>query len=406
VYPDATLEDAYGNVVTNTQPFQAQIQLSASAGALSTTTAYIASHGSDTYSDIGAIAYYTPSNGAVGTVLTVSASGLVNGLQVQGSSTLTIVSPIPTFSILSPTGQLNGVIYTTNTATVFKGWANVSTGYDAGPTTSTNIVQIGYSVNGGHWLTATLTQANTIKFAIAAFFHAGLNTVQFNATDSIANKYVSQTYQVLVDSSLPVIKFPSVSSVSFGTTVPVTIYSLEGDLNLTSVSAYFGNTNLNVTAANIVGTNTLGANSTFTLNLSNIPTGTSTLKVSATSYAGNSVTATKTMTVTVVFSQSVQYVANSAAFTTEGAYTGVLASFTNAWSSSQSLIIFAKYTNSSGSWVYASSLTLNTDQTGQAFVAITVPQISPGTYTLTLFAVTTSNLPVSVSTIIPGFTVT
>jgi len=112
------------------------------------------------------------------------------------------------------------------------------------------------------------------------------------------------------------------------------------------------------------------------------------------------------MTVTVVFSQSVQYVANSAAFTTEGAYTGVLASFTNAWSSSQSLIIFAKYTNSSGSWVYASSLTLNTDQTGQAFVAITVPQISPGTYTLTLFAVTTSNLPVSVSTIIPGFTVT
>ena len=404
VYPDGTLADKYGNVVTNPEPYQAQITLSASSGSLSTTTAYIASGGSDTYSDIGAIAYFTPSSAPVGTVLTVTASGNVAGNQVQGAASLTTVSPLPTFSITSPSAQLNNVIYTSNPSTVFHGWANVSTGYD--PAT-TNIVKIGYKVNANSYY-ATITAANTINFAIATFLTTGLNTIQFNATDSNSpsNTFVSSTYQVLVDNTLPVVKFPKTTTFSYGTSLPVTIFDTEGDLNVSSVSAWFGSHNLNVTAANIVGTNTLGANSTFTLNLNNIGTGTWQLKVQASDYSGNSVVATESVTVTVAFANSVIYVSNSATFTTEGAYSGVLASFTNAWSSAQSLVIFAKYTNSSGSWVYAASLSLNAGQTSQVFVPITVPQIAAGTYTLTLFAVTTGNLPVSSSTTIPGFTVT
>jgi len=404
VYPDGTLADKYGNVVVNTQPYQAQILLTPSAGTLSATTVYIKSGGSDTYSSFGAIAYYTPSSASVGTVLTLTASGNVAGNNVQGSASLTVIGPLPTFSITAPT-FLNNIVYTNNPATVFHGWANVSTGYD--PVT-TNIKSIGYKVNTNPWLSATFAQANTVNFAIAAFLKLGLNTVQFNVTDtnSPSNTYVSAVYQVLVDNTLPVIKFSSTKSISYGTVLPVTIFDTEGDLNTTSVSAFAGGVDLNVTSANLSGSNTLGANSTFTLNLSNIPTGTWTLKVSASDYSGNSVVATEAITVTVAFADSVIYVANSATFTTEGAYNGVLASFTNAWSASQSLIIFSKYTNSSGSWVYGSSLSLNAGQTSPVFVAITVPILAPGTYTLTLNAVTTSNLPVSVSTTIPGFTVT
>ncbi|HXW37863.1 MAG TPA: hypothetical protein VEJ36_08195 [Nitrososphaerales archaeon] len=406
VYPDATLADAYGNVVTVPGVIQAQIELSASAGSLSATTVYIKAGGSDTYSSFGAVAYYTPSGAAVGTVLTLTATGVVAGKSVSGSASLTVVSPTPTFDILSPTAQLDNVIYTTNTATVFHGWANVSTGYDAGPTQVTTIAEIGYSVNGKSWQTTPITPANTIHFAIAAFFTLGLNTIQFNTTDSNGNIFVSPVYQVLVDNTLPVIKFSSTTTFPFGVTVPVTIYSLYGDLNTSAVTAFFGNTDLNVTSADLAGTNTLGSNSSFTLNLNGITTGTWTLKVTASSYAGNTATATETITVTVAFADSVQYVANSATFTTEGAYGGVSAGFTNAWSTSQSLVFYAQFTNSTGSWVYASSGSLSSGQTGTEFIAITVPKLAAGTYTLTLFAVNTTNEPVSVSTTVSNFVVT
>lgn len=404
VYPDISLADKYGNPVTNMEPYQAQISLTPSSGTLSATTVYINSGGTDTFSSFGAIAYFTPSSAAVGTVLTITGSGVVNGFPVSGQGSLTVVSPIPTFSITSPTAQIGNVIYTNNAATVFHGWANASTGYD--PAAPTNIQSIGYKINGGHWLSASFTPSNEVQFAIAAFLNPGLNTVQFNATDNVGpNTFVSSTYQVLVHSAAPTIKFSKTTTFAFGTVLPVTINDVEGDLNLTSVSAWFGSHNLNVTSANIVGTNTLGANSTFTLNLSNIATGTWTLKVSASDYAGNSVVATETVTVTVAFPQSVIYQSNSASWTTVGAYKGVLASWTNAWGTAQSLVIYAKLTNSSGSYVLSGSASIGSGSTVQVFCPNTSLHLDAGTYTLSLLAVTTANNPVSILTTINNFVV-
>jgi len=416
VYPDATLADKFGNSVTNTSPFQIQVALTVSAGTLSAYNVYINHNGYDTWSSFGADAYYTPSSAAVGTTLTVSASGVVGGSQVSGSGSLTTVSAIPTFSITAPNIPSGGVIYTNNAATVFRGWANLSLGYDAyGSTTTNNIATIGYRVNGGHWFSATFTAQPDVNFAIAAFLNNGLNTVQFNCTDSVVpNIYVSQIYKVLVDTTLPGIKFPSTTSIGYGAVLPVTIFSDYGDLNttvgsmghLTGVTAFAGNNDLNVTAANLVGSNTLGSNSTFTLNLNNIPVGTWTLKVTASNFAGNTVVATETITVTVSFAQSVQYQVNSATWTTIGAYSGVLASWTNAWTSSQSLVVYAQLTNSTGSFVLPGSATIASGATVQVFCPNTILHLDAGSYTLTLFAVTTANNPVSLSTTINNFGIT
>ncbi len=414
VYPDVSLSDMYGNPVTNVEPFQAQIELSASSGTLSATTVYIKSGGTDTFSSFGAIAYYVPSSGAVGTVLTLSASGVVNGFPVSGQSSLTIVSALPTFTITSPSIPTSGVIYSNTASAVFRGVAAVSAGYD--PAT-TNIVTISYVINGAAPAFAVFTAANSVTYAIAAFLKAGLNTISFSVTDSNApaNTYNSPVYQVLVDTGAPTITFPTSTSIPFGSVLPVTIVSAEGDLNvttngsgvLTGITAWYGTTNLQVTGADLVGSNTVGTSSSFTLNLNGIPSGTWVIKVQAATLAGNSASKSESLTITIQFSDSVLYVANSASYGTEGAYNGVFASFTNGWGSSQNLVFSLELTGGATPYAFeVGVLTVPAGATANPFIAFTVP-VPAGTYTLYLTVATSTNLPVSgAGTTITSFTVT
>ena len=398
LYVDVSLSDGFGNTVTNTSPNQIQITLTPSAGVMSATNVYITSGASDTKGSFGPIAWTLPSSG---TSLNLKASGVVGGVLVSNTATMTVVSATPTFSVTTP-APLKGVIYSNTGAVVFRGWANASVGYD--PVT-TNIASIGYKINGGAWQSASITAANTVNSAIAVFLGAGLSTVQFNATDSTSagNTVVSSTNQVLVDSAAPVAGFTTKNNanVTGGSNVTAWIYDTEGDLNASSVTVHANGTALASSHVAVTGTNVLGQNTTYAISISGLTTGKWVLTLDGMDYSGNAATtASITVHVTVPFSQSFT-VSGTPSSCTLGGFSGVCVNYQNLNPTSQSVVVFAVFKNSAGqtAGIGSGSATFAAGSTQSVFIANPIG-LASGTYSVNLFVFTTGNLPVSVSTTI------
>jgi hypothetical protein len=397
VYVNVFITDAYGNAATNPGPNQIQITLTPSAGVLSATTVYIVASGSDTKTTIGAIAWTLPK--AITSGITLTASGVLSGVTKTGKATVNTVSALPTFAVTSPK-PLSGVIYSKTTAVVFLGQANASIGYPS----TVKITSVGYKIGTNPWQTAPIVTNNQITWSIAAVMTAGLNTIKFNATDSNSNTFVSSSYKVLVDSSPPDINFVTKNNanLSSGATVTANVIDKEGDLNATSVNALA--TNLNTAATKslsvaVSGTNNVGSSVTYGVTLSGLVAGNWSIALGATDYAGNTNTTTITVHVIVPFAQSV--VINSAAKGTLGAFTGISVSATNLWTTSQNLVVFAVFKNSAGQTVAVATggLTLSAGGSGTAFATSSdVTGLPSGSYTVSVFVITTSNNPVSLAT--------
>ena len=396
VYVNVFITDAYGNYATNPGPNQIQVSLTPSAGVLSATTVYITSGAADTKTIIGAIAWTLPPTFAKG--ITLTASGVLSGHTTSGKATVNTVSAVPTFAVTSP-APVSGVIYSSSTAVVFLGQANASIGY---PTT-VQITSVGYKIGSNPWQTAPIVAGNAITWSIAAVFSAGLNTIMFNATDG-TNTFVSTSYKVLVDTSAPDINFVTANNanLSSGATVTATIVENEGDLNSSSVSAVA--TNLDTAATKtltvaVTGTNNLGHSVSYGVTLSGLVAGNWSIALGAFNYAGLSNSTSLTVHVIVPFAQSVSI--TSAAKGTLGAFTGISVSATNLWTSGQNLVVFAVFKNSAGQTVAVATggLTLGAGASGTAFATSSdLSGLPSGSYTVSVFIITTSNNPVSSST--------
>jgi hypothetical protein len=397
LYLDAIISDKYGNLAVNTAITQIQVTLAASCGSgcpLSATTVYIPSGASDTYSTFGAITWTMPS--MVGTV-TLTASGVLSGVQKTSAPlSIGVVSPLPTLAVTSPVPQ-NGVIFSSTPSVIFNGQANTSIGYAATGPEAQHIVSVTYKVDSGAVQTAPISAAYDVNFAVAASFTAGLHHITFNATDSLGNSVTGQTYSVLVDTAAPTVGFTTKTgaSVGAGQAVNATITVAEGDLNATSVVATLNGTAIASSSVVVTGANTLGSSVTYTVKITGLTAGHDVLGLSASSLAGLTGTATAiTVTVTVPFSQSV--VISSATYGTLGSFTGISVSATNVWSSSQSLVVFAVWKNSAGQTVAVTTggLTLAAGASGTTFAPL-ASALPSGSYSVSVFVITTANLPVS-----------
>jgi len=120
--------------------------------------------------------------------------------------------------------------------------------------------------------------------------------------------------------------------------------------------------------------------------------------LNAKNLVGNVATPVKVVvSVTVAFAQSM-VISGTPTSSTVGGYTGVTATFTNEWSSSQSIIVFAVWKNSLGQTVYISASTATL--AAGASQAFFLPEVglASGSYTVNVSVWTTSNLPVSSQT--------
>jgi len=392
LYVDVSITDKFGNPSSNPGPSQIQITLAAPGSALAATAVYINAAGSDTYSGFGWIAWTLPAT--VGTKITLSASGVLSGKSVSTTDSVTTVSELPTLSVTSP-APLSGVIYSSSPTVVFNGQANASIGYPP----SVNIMSVGYKIGTSPWQSAVIVAGNQIIWSVAANFATGLNSIQFNATDANGNTAVSTKYTVLVDSTAPTVAFITKNNAILNYSQPVlaTIVDTEGDLNASSVSATYNGTA--VAASNIVvtGTNNLGSSVTYQVSIKNLPAGLWNIVLTGTDYAGNSANNGITVTVQVSFADSI--IINSAAKSTLGSFTGMSVSATNLWSTSQNLVVFAVWKNGAGQTVAVSTggLTLAAGATGTAFAPL-AGGLPSGSYSVSVFVITTSNNPVSSTT--------
>jgi hypothetical protein len=330
----------------------------------------------------------------------LTASGVVSGVLVSGTKSITTVSPNPTLAITSPTPSA-GVVYSKSTGVVFSGNANASVGY---PPTVT-ISSVTFSVDKGAASAATIVSGTTkVTWSAGVFFSVGLHNITFTATDSNANTVTSALWQVLVDTSGPTIAFKTAtgSTLNYSSSVTATIFDNLGDLNATSVKAWYNGTAVSSTNLAVTGTQTLGKNSSSAVSISNLPAGTWVVTLAASDLAGNA-NAGVSITVTIQVSFANSVVINSAAYTTLGSFKGVLVSATNIWSSPQNLLVFATWKNAAGQTVAVTSGGLPSPMaagaTGSAFAPLPAP-LPSGTYTVSVFVITTGNNPVSSTTTI------
>jgi hypothetical protein len=413
LFVDVIISDSYGNLAVNPGPSNIQVMLTLSptspaGGLLTATTAYISAGCSDTAGTLGAscgtpfgtIQWTMPST-YPGT-LTLTASGVINNAQVSNSTTVSVVSPMPTFALKQPKAGAFGAVYTSTNTVFFVGQANVSKGYSG-----INVKTISYSVDGGAPQSVTITSAPSVSFQILLSFTNGLHRIQFNVTDTAGNTLAGTPVTILSDSKPPTITFTPKSGSSLTSSQPlvVTVNDPYGDLNTTlgakGIMVSVNGTALTsgVTVTPSASASLLGTSTNYTITITSLPTGKDVVTVTVMDYAGNSATATATVTVVVPFAVSV--LVNSATYGTLGSFNGILVSATNRWSSTQNLVVFAVWKNSAGQTVAVTTggLTLTPGQTGQTFAALP-GALAPGTYTVNVFVVTVSNQPVSTTTTI------
>jgi len=404
LYVDVSLADAYGNPVTLAAYANTiQVNLAATEGTLSVTSAYITAGHSDTGTSFGAVVWTMPS--ATGSS-TLTASGVVNGKAIVNTEAVTIVSPLPALFVISP-APTSGTLYSSTTAIIFSGNASISNGYPAtnDPVTSSGadvIESVCWTVAGVSNGCTPISQTASTTWSASVNLAAGLHTVQFNATDAEGNTAISPTYNVVVDTTTPTVTFSTANGADLtnGAPATATVVVAEGDLNATSVVATVNGTALAASHVTVSGSNNLGTSVTYTVTISGLPSGTDNLGLSATSFAGLTGTATGiTVNVVVPFAQSV--VINSATQGTLGSYSGISVSATNLWSTSQSLVAFAVFKNGAGQTVAVATggLTLASGASGSTFAPLASP-LPPGTYTVNVFVITTANQGVSSTTTI------
>jgi hypothetical protein len=196
----------------------------------------------------------------------------------------------------------------------------------------------------------------------------------------------SPTYATTTSSSATISGYAIPSPAAAPGTVVVSIkYSLNGAANVT---------------VPITQTNASGA-SFFSFSIS-LTSGNNTVKVYATDTNGNTGSASKIITKVppVVFANSVQ-LAGTPKYKPIAGFNGIAANFTNLWSTSLNVLVFAVWKNSAGQTVAVTTggLTIDPGKTAPAFAPLTSP-LPSGTYTVNIFVVTASNQPVSTTTTI------
>jgi len=225
---------------------------------------------------------------------------------------------------------------------------------------------LSWKINSGTWQSSGLAGTNA-QWSVIATLPAGLSTITFNATDSKGNVVVSNTYSVLVDSTTPTVTnvTPAGSVLNPGQLFTATVVSSQGDLNTTygahGIQVTYNGTVLAGSAVQVSGTNNPGSSVTYTITAA-LPTsvgnpGHWSIVVSAENLAGTTGTgAADLISVTVAFGNSITFNTATATYGLVGAYKGVTVSVTNAWSTSQTIVVFA--TLKSGTSIYVAQGTV------------------------------------------------
>ncbi len=396
-YVSAAYADAYGNLVANAPSNQIQIALAASAGALSATSVYISAGDLSTNATtpnpgFGAILWTLPNT--VGTTATITASANVNGKAVQGTGSVTTVSASPSINVTSPK-PVSGVLYAPSTFVTFQGYANATVG-----SASTTITTVGYKVGTGGWLSISTTVAHNTVWTVPIVLVAGLNTVQFNVTDSAGKTTVGPSYQVLVDSSVPT--FGTITVANGTSTATVNVTATQGDLNASSVTATANGTAVAASSITVTGTNNIGHSVTYVVTVKNLAKGSQTLVVSAKTLAGLSNSATATVTsagggtvCTSGCSSTISY-PSPAKYQLFGTYRAVNVTITNTQSTSMTVVVLAVFHNAAGQTLQVGTSTA-TVAAGASTTAFVVSNQPSGTYSVNVFVWSTSGSSLSSS---------
>jgi len=409
-YVNVVTSDAYGNSVDTVGTEEVGISLTANPASLSDASPAIPTGCASTNatafgsggkynclngdgSSFGPISWTLPST--VGSTGTISATGVINGVVVTSATvTITIVSKLPSLSVTSPV-PLKGVIYSDSENAQFRGWANVSSGYNGAAIMSS----LGWKIGTASWQTTSLSSVQDATWSVVATLPTGLSSIEFNATDSKGNVVVSSPYQVLVDTQAPVVTntTPNNATLNPGQFFQAQIVVDQGDLNATSVTVTVNGTAISSTDVQVSGTNDLGTSTTYTVTAL-LPTGDNTVLVSASSLAGLTGSSTSEIVhVTVSLAESITFTQSEAVYGQVGAYTGVTVPVTNLYSTAQTVVVFATLKSGTSTYVAQGTATINPGQTVNVFT-IDLQVVPPGTYSVTFSAVTTSNIPVSAPT--------
>jgi hypothetical protein len=419
VYVNVITTDNYGNLVTNAQSNQIQINLIASPNTVTASSIYIPqgcamtnattaanTHGyqcTGTLNSFGTVAWTLPST--VGSVATISASGVLGGVSAPSATTsITVVSASPTLSVTAPT-PTNGYLYTNNVNVQFKGWANVSKGYNSVPAQSPNEVlmsTLGLKIGSNHWVQNSITGVVNSQWSVIATLPQGLSTVNFNATDTKGNTIVLGTpYNVLVDVTTPTITFVTPANAVVNGTNPLTatIVSAEGDLNATSVGVSYNGTALAHSAISVTGTNNPGSSVSYTVTAT-LPVGKWNVVVSATTLAGNTGTSsTETVTEIVASNGSYTIVGTPTQTTFAGNPDTVTGVYKNNLAASQTITVIAAVYNSANQQIGFSTATITISAGGSATFYLGFVGLTPGQhYTVKFTAYSSTGVAGSVPT--------
>lgn len=397
-YVDVAYADAYGNLIPtgNAPATEVQVGLSATnGGLLSATNVYIAGGAVSTnqtntngqYISFGPIQLTMPST--IGTSVVVTATGVVSGVSVSGSATLTVVSASPTINITSPV-PVSGYLYANTTEVTFGGIANATAGNQ-----TTYISTIGYQVNSGTWESVATPNLHNVTWSIPIVLTTGSNSIIFNVTDSNSITTVGPTYTVLVDTTAPVIS--NITNVGGSSTVGFSITQAEGDLNASAVQVWYNGTALPASDISVTGTNNPGTSVTYAGTASGIPLGTWSVEVEATSLAGTSATASGTITVTSIsqnITNAITFPA-AASYYQLGPYPTVSVPVSNTQAAPLTVVVFAVVHNGAGQTLEVATSTVANIAPGASSTAYVPINLPAGTYSVNVFVWSTSGASLS-----------
>lgn len=386
IYIDISINDIFGNRATNPGN-QIQISLSASAGTLSATSVYIASSRSDTHTapSFGSILLTLPSSIAVGTVVTITASGYYP----TATATVTIVSASPTLTVTAPVPAADGNVYSNTAGVAFKGTTKVSTGLFTTPATTIKVVK--YQLDGGAWTAATGTASWNFALTLAD----GKHTVNVNASDTAGDVSAMSSFVVVVDTSKPTITAVTTtgSIITAGSPVQFNIVDLQGDLDSTTVVAT-SNSTATLSVA-ITGSNNLGSSVTYSVSVSGLGAGHWKVTLNAKDLVGNAATAVSTIIYVNVPSGSTFTSAGASSAVSNG-FTGDQVTFKNNAAGSETVNVYFVWYNSANQIVSVGAQ-LNVVFASGASATFFNSYGTSGTYTVQVFIQDTSGNGISAS---------
>jgi len=392
IYFDILAEDHYNNPTFISSLSNTEVTVSPTTG-LSASNLYIAAGlVSVAGNNFGPVSWAM--SDAVNTPMTLTATATLPGGSVSNSTTVTTVSALPTLSI-SPGDYVvyNSVIYSKYSSITFNGMANASLGYASTGPDKVSIVTVGYSLNGGVWHTHAISvPAWSVTWSFAVALPTGLNTVQFNATDSKGNVASTPIYQVIVDPAAPKTGFTTTtgSTVANGTPVTAWAYDLYGDFNTSSVVVKANGVALPAADIAVTGTNTLGKNSSFAISITGLTAGTWTLSMTASTYAGVTAAAVSIKVTVTVAPGSTFTSSLGAAQCTSGGFTGDCITFVNNAASAETVNVYFVWYNAAGQIVNIGAQ-LNVSFAAGASASFFSAYGSAGSYSVQAFVRDTSN---------------